>query len=131
MARILIVDDEEDVRTLLCRALAIAGHEAVTAKEGNEAMARLRESPVDLAIVDLYMPGKDGIETIMDMRRRYPAIKIIAMTGSAPTTGTPVLAMAHRLGAHRTLPKPFSVEELLAGILALLGEPPSAEKPPA
>lgn len=120
MARILIADDEEDLRALLSRALAVAGHEVQAAKDGNEALAVLRTLKVDLAIVDLYMPSKDGIETIMDIRRRYPDIKIIAITGSVPKTGAPILAMAQKLGAHLTLAKPFSVEELMTAVKQVL-----------
>ncbi|MEQ2007601.1 MAG: response regulator [Limisphaerales bacterium] len=125
MARILIADDEEDVRTLLRRALTIAGHEVQVAKDGNEALAILRTATVDVAVVDLYMPGKDGIETILDVRRRYADIKIIAITGSAPKTGPPVLAMAQKLGAHLTLAKPFSVEELMTALKQVHPQPPA------
>lgn len=123
MARVLIADDEEDIRSLLHRALTLAGHEAWVAKDGIEALAGLREAPVDVAVVDIYMPGKDGIETIMDIRRRHPDIKIIAITGSAPQTGKPILAMAQKLGAHLTLAKPFTVEELLAAMKRVLPDP--------
>ena len=105
------------------RALTITGHEVQVAKDGNEALAVLRTAPVDVAVVDLYMPGKDGIETIMDIRRRYPGIKIIAITGSVPKTGTPILAMAQKLGAHLTLPKPFSVEELMTAVKQVWPDP--------
>lgn len=125
MARILIADDEEDFCFLMQRALAIAGHEVRVSRDGNEAMASLREAPADVAVVDLYMPGKDGIETIMDIRRRYPDLKIIAITGSLPKTGAPILAMAQKLGAHLTLAKPFSVEELLAAVNHVFPAPPA------
>lgn len=132
MARVLIADDEEDVRTLLQRALTVAGHEARVAKDGNEALACLREAPVDVAVVDIYMPGKDGIETIMDIRRRHPAVKIIAITGSEPTTGKAMLHMAQKLGAHRTLAKPFSLDELMIALHDVLGSPPCMDaSPPA
>lgn len=123
MARVLIADDEADVRALLQRALTMAGHEARVAADGNAALAALREAPADVAVVDIYMPGKDGIETIMDIRRRHPDTKIIAITGSAPQTGGPILTMARKLGAHLTMAKPFSAEELIAAVQGLLPEP--------
>lgn len=131
MARILIADDEPDVRALLERALTIAGHEVRAVVDGNEALACLREAPVDVAVVDLYMPGKDGIETIMDIRRRHPDIKIIAITGSEPPTGKAMLRMASKLGAHRALAKPFTAEELLATVVAVLEGQPAPGTSPA
>ena len=125
MARILIADDEQDFCFLMQRALALAGHEVRVASGGNEAMTSLRAASADVAVVDLFMPGKDGIETILDIRRRYPDLKIIAITGSMPKTGGAVLAMAQKLGAHLTLAKPFSVEELLAAVNLVLPAPPA------
>ena len=125
MARILIADDEQDFCFLMQRALALAGHEVRVARDGNEAMTSLRAASADVAVVDLFMPGKDGIETILDIRRRYPDLKIIAITGSMPKTGASVLVMAQKLGAQLTLAKPFSVEELLAAVNLVLPAPPA------
>jgi CheY-like chemotaxis protein len=127
MARILIADDDPDLRALIQRALTAVGHEVQAAQDGIEALALLRAGPVDVAIVDIYMPGKDGIETIMDLHRRHPGIKVIAITGSAPQTGKAMLAMAQRLGAHLAMAKPFTVEELLAAVSGVLDG--WAEKP--
>lgn len=120
MARILIADDEEDFSLLLKRALAAAGHESRVAKDGNVALAALKAAPVDLAIVDIYMPGKDGIETIQEIRRQFPSVKIIAITGSLAKTSSSLLVMAQKLGAHQALSKPFSVEQILAVVDGLL-----------
>ena len=125
MARILIADDEQDFRFLMQRALALAGHEVRVAKDGIEAMTSLHAAPADVAVVDLFMPVKDGIETILDIRRRYPDLKIIAITGSIPKTGVSVLVMAQKLGAHLTLAKPFTVEELLAAVSLVWPAPPA------
>ncbi len=125
MARILIADDEEDFCFLMQRALAIAGHEARVAKDGDDALAGLRAAPVDVAVVDLYMPGKDGIETIMDIRRHHPGIKVIAITGSVSKTAAPALAMARKLGAHLTLAKPFTAAELMVALKQVLPDPDS------
>lgn len=126
MARILIADDDLDLRTMIQRALAAVGHDVQGAQDGNEALALLRAGPVDVAVVDIYMPGKDGIETIMDLHRRHPGIKVIAITGSAPQTGKAMLAMAKRLGAHLALAKPFTVEELIAAVTDVLSGPADA-----
>jgi CheY-like chemotaxis protein len=129
MARILIADDDTELRTLVQRTLAAAGHHVQGARDGHEALALLQAGLVDVAIVDIYMPGKDGIETIMDLHRHHPGIKIIAITGSAPPTGRAVLAMAARLGAHLAMVKPFTVEELHAAVARVL-EAPAVPPPP-
>lgn len=123
MARILIADDEDDFCRLMQRTLTLAGHEARRAKDGTTAIAALQAAPADVAIVDLYMPGKDGIETILDIRRQFPEVKIIAITGSVPRTGGAILVMAQKLGAHLALAKPFSVEEILTAVKSLLPKP--------
>jgi CheY-like chemotaxis protein len=122
MARILIADDEEDFSLLLQRALAAAGHEIRPARDGNEAINALKAAPADLAIVDIFMPGKDGIETIQEVRRLFPSVKIIAITGSVAKTSSSLLVMAQKLGAQLVLSKPFSVEQILAAVNGLLGK---------
>lgn len=121
MAQILIADDEDGFRFLLRRMLAASGHEVREVADGDAAIACLRTFPAQVAIVDLFMPGKEGIETIMEIRRRYPDTKVIAISGGAPKTGTSFLGMAQKLGAHRTLSKPFSADELLVVISHLIG----------
>lgn len=123
MARILIADDQEDFGRILQQALTGAGHETRLVRDGTEAITALKAALVEVAIVDLYMPGKDGIETILEIRRLFPSVKIIAITGSAPQTGGAILVMAQKLGAHLALSKPFSVEQILAAVGSLLPRP--------
>lgn len=125
MAQILIADDEDGFRFLLRRTLAAVGHEVCEVVDGDAAIAALRTFPARVIIVDLFMPGKEGIETIIEVRRSYPATKIIAISGGAPQAGTSFLGMAQKLGAHRTLSKPFSAAELLAVVSDLLNPPAS------
>lgn len=123
MAHILIADDEDGFRFLLKRMLILAGHEVCDASHGEEAVACLEKFPAQLAIVDLFMPGKEGIETIMEIRQRYPAVKIIAVSGGTQKTGASFLTVAQRLGAHLALSKPFSADELLAALNHLIASP--------
>ncbi len=116
MARILIVDDEEGFRFILNRMLAVLGHEVREVADGDAALKALRTYPASIAIVDLFMPGREGLETIGEIRRQHPDIRIVAMSGGAPQTGKSFLRVAAKLGAHRTLGKPFSADELLAAI---------------
>jgi CheY-like chemotaxis protein len=131
MARVLIADDEQEFCFVAERALIAAGHTVRIARDGNEALACLREAAVDVAVVDIYMPVKDGIETIVDIHQRHPGIKIIAITGSMSQVGLPMLNVAKKLGAHLALAKPFTVEELIAAVQTVLGVQPTPAAPAA
>lgn len=95
------------------------GHEVLTANDGDHAINTLKANHADLVITDIVMPHKEGLETIMELRREYPAVKIIAMTGFRPPTGS-YLAMASVLGAHHTLRKPFALDDLIGKVRELL-----------
>ncbi len=123
MSRILIADDEEGFRFLLCRILTPLGHEVHEVGDGDAALAALRTFPANIALVDLFMPGREGIETIREIRQLHPGVRIVAMSGGSPKTGMSFLHVAAKLGAHRTLSKPFTAEELLAALKGLEAEP--------
>ena len=120
MARILVIDDDEQLRRMLCMALRRAGYVVVEAGDGNEGLERFREAPTDLIITDLLMPEKEGLETIMDIRREFPDAKIIAMSGGGRAGNLNFLRVAERLGAQRTMAKPFNLQALLAAVQDLL-----------
>lgn len=109
-----MIDDDEDVRSLLERILTSAGHIVVLAADGREGLEQFRAGPADLVITDLYMPNKEGIETITELRLRLPQLPIIAMSGK-PMAGT-MLSIAGHLGAVAILQKPFSQKELLEAV---------------
>ncbi len=119
MSRILIADDDDELRQLLQSVLTVAGHEVRQTRDGLEALAILQAEPMDVAILDIYMPVMDGIETIIAARRRFPKVKLIAITGNAPKTGGSILSMAEKLGAHLILAKPFTVEQILEAVARL------------
>ncbi len=114
--RILVVDDEPAIRELLAETLNSSGFHTSTAKDGSEAIRHVRANPVDLMITDLVMEGAEGIELIRTLRKDYPQLKIIAISG---TFGTDILNAARALGADATLRKPLSQEDLLSSIEAL------------
>lgn len=122
MFRILVVDDEELVRTLLGQILVREGYTVVCASNGEEAMRCLREEPADLMITDLIMPGKEGIETITDARREFPDMKIIAMSGGGRVGPGNYLSLAEKLGADRVFAKPFDHELLVRTVREVLEE---------
>ena len=122
MAKILIVDDEPLVCEMLDVLLSGAGHEITTAPNGAKAMAALEAASVDLVILDIVMPEKDGLETIMELRETNPDLKVIAISGG-PRIGTvDFLAAAKTFGAYAIFYKPLDNDELLAAVDKCLAE---------
>lgn len=122
MARILIIDDEDQPRRMLQQVLMRAGYEVVEARDGNEGLQCFREAPTDVIITDILMPEKEGLETIIDLRRAFPTVKIIAISGGGRTGNLNFLDIAKRLGAQRTLQKPFDLQDMLGAVSDLLQE---------
>lgn len=121
MAHLILIDDDRDLREILAVTLTDAGHVVRQAKEGREAMALFQREPADVVITDLIMPGKEGLETIVALRKERPKLPIIAISGGVEHS--PVyLGLAARLGAQRTLAKPFKIEALLKAIDEVLAE---------
>ena len=119
MARILIIDDEPDMRALLEQTLKSAGYEVISAADGREGVERHRTSPADLVITDLYMPTQEGLETIREFRTRFPEVAIIAMSGK--DAALTMLSIAQKFGAIGILHKPFPADELIAAVEKALG----------
>jgi DNA-binding response OmpR family regulator len=122
MPRILLIDDEPQIRAMLTQMLTRAGYEVTEAANGNDGVRRFREAPADLVITDLIMPGKDGIETILELRREFPDVKIIAVSGGGRIGAQEYLWMARSLGAAVTLDKPVERQKLLDEVRTLIGE---------
>jgi CheY-like chemotaxis protein len=121
MARILIIDDEADIRGLYRRLLEAAGHEVIEAPDGDVGVKLYRKGRTDLIITDIIMPEKEGIQTIMELRRDFPQVKIIAISGGGTAMASATcLHLAKGLGAARTLAKPFSKQELLDSVEEVL-----------
>lgn len=113
--RILLVDDDPDVVRSLRTTLTKAGYEVVPASNGAEAVRLWRElNGGDLVLLDMFMPEKDGLETIIELRTHSPDVPIIAMSGGGTMGRVDILADAKLLGAVHTLEKPFSTHTLLA-----------------
>lgn len=123
MARILLIEDDETVRGLLVQMLSDAGFEVAQATNGEQGIELYRKTPTDLIITDLVMPEKEGIEVITELRRDFPDVKIIAISGGGRQGGDGYLKIAKMLGAKRTLNKPFSLKSLLEAIQEVLKQP--------
>jgi CheY-like chemotaxis protein len=113
MAEVLIIEDDRDLLDQLGRLFRGRGHGVTLAADGQDGLARLGERRFDLIVTDLIMDRRDGLETIMAARARFPRTRIIAISG-ARLGGFVLLEMAAHVGADATLEKPFSGEDLLA-----------------
>lgn len=111
--RVLVIEDNLELREYLRVALEAAGHDPLTAAHGREALGYLNGHQVDVVITDLFMPEMDGIEVIAALRGQFPHLKVIAMSGRP---GVDYLAVAKELGAARILRKPFAMDDLLTAV---------------
>jgi DNA-binding response OmpR family regulator len=122
MARILLIDDDEPVRQMLRATLTSAGHTVEEACDGKEGIARYHPDHTNLVITDLIMPEKDGLETIAELKWKYPSVKILAVSGGSRMCPADQLNVAKKMGADHILAKPFSTAKLLAIINELIDE---------
>ena len=114
--RVLVIEDNADLRDYLRVALESEKYEVLTARNGQEALSYLNGHPVDVVLTDLFMPEMDGIEIIAALRKQYPNIHVVAMSGRP---GVDYLAVARELGVACTLRKPFEIDELLGALKGL------------
>ncbi|PWU16387.1 MAG: response regulator [Verrucomicrobia bacterium] len=119
MSRILVIDDEPDMGQLVKDMLQPTGHEIILAADGAEGVRQSRSFHPDLAITDIYMPNEDGLETILELRRLFPRMAIIAMSGR--DNAEVMLSVAKKLGALAILQKPFERERLIELVCQALG----------
>lgn len=120
---VLVVDDEKDLRDLVVFALTRRGFRVRPAANGARALAIARREKLDAAILDLVMPGMNGIELLELLKREQPGIEVVMATG---TPGPDSAARASELGAFAYLAKPYSISALLALLRDALGERESA-----
>ena len=112
--RIMVVDDEEEVRGVVCENLAACGFDVAYARDGQEALNMIDGGShhPQVVITDIIMPRKEGLEVIMELRRRHPDIRLIAISGGGRTKSTDFLHLAKKLGADAILPKPLDIDML-------------------
>jgi DNA-binding response OmpR family regulator len=120
MARILLIDDDDDVRSMLRQTLAHFGHEVIEARNGKEGLDFFSDARADLVITDIVMPEKEGLEVLKALRAREPGVKVIAISGGGRQRASENLNMARLLGAAKVLSKPFSSEVLMAAVNELV-----------
>lgn len=120
MARILIIEDDNEVRDYLESVLSRDGYDVAGASNGKDGVALFQQDPADLVITDIIMPEKDGIETILDLKRSNPGLKVIAISGGGRAEPENYLHSAKLIGANLTLRKPFTNEAMLEAVRSLL-----------
>ena len=132
MARIIVIDDEKDVREVLKEVLERAGFDVEIAANGDDGLELLRNKGADVVITDIIMPGKNGVETVHDIRKNFPKTRVIVISGGgnvAPMEYEPsaiktsaYLASAAAEGADVTLTKPFDRREILDAVNQLIAD---------
>jgi CheY-like chemotaxis protein len=118
--KILIIDDEEQIRLVFKEMLGRFGYEVLEATNGEDGLALQREKIADLIITDIIMPVKEGLETIRELRREFPEVKIIAISGGGQIGSDQYLDVARKLGAACTLQKPVGLDQLRQEVHRLL-----------
>lgn len=120
MADILVIDDDDGFRAMVCKLLTRAGHKVYECQNGKKGIVLMRQNVVPLVITDLIMPDQEGIETIIQLRKEFPEVKIIAMSGGGRGSSDIYLDSAMRLGASRCFAKPFDTVVFLQAVTELL-----------
>jgi DNA-binding response OmpR family regulator len=120
MARILVIDDDPAIRITVQVVLERAGHEIISASDGEEGLRAIARGSPQLIITDIIMPNKEGLEMIMEIRERDTKTPVLAMSGGGRIGNADFLKMALEVGANEILRKPFERQELNAAVLRLL-----------
>ena len=121
--RILVIDDEDQVRGSMVRLLQRLGYDATGLEDGEAGLRHVRAQATDLVITDMQMPGKSGLEVLLELRALDPRLPVIAMSGGDSSKQLDLLGSAGLLGAVAVMLKPYTVEELTAAVRAALDAP--------
>lgn len=113
MAGILLVEDNEDLRSMLKQMLEKRNHKIIEASNGREAINKFKSVLTDLVITDILMPEQDGIQLIMELKKKKPELLIIAISGGGKIGPANYLDIARVLGADAVFTKPFNVNHLI------------------
>ena len=125
MAVIVVVDDDPTIQMIAAELLRDGNHAVVAAADGNEALRVLAAMPADLVVMDMLMPNKDGLETIIEARKLYPELRILAISSGGRVGVGDLLRMARLFGADETYVKPLRLDNFAATIERMLTEPRS------
>lgn len=118
-AVVCVIDDDDLVRQTICRTLNDAGFETVDAEDGVTGLKVIESSKARVAVIDIVMPTRAGHDVIVDASRKFPDLKILAVSGGGTAEPGEYLELALQLGAHDVLEKPFHPAELVKKIKGL------------
>jgi two-component system chemotaxis response regulator CheY len=121
--KVLVIDDDDDVRSIIQALLESEGFEVSAAADGHAGLESQRKSPAAVVVTDIFMPDKDGIETIAALRQEFPLTKIVVLSGGAPKMALDYLRVAVELGAVIAIKKPFRPQELVDAVRGQGGWP--------
>jgi CheY-like chemotaxis protein len=124
MTKVLIVDDEAPIRELLRTAFQSRGYEVAEAENGERALDQYDKFSPSVVVIDLIMPGMEGIEAIRHLRKKDPGLRIIALSGGGSMGFVDFLKYARQLGADLAMSKPVALKDLLANVAKLISEAP-------
>ncbi len=116
MARVLVIDDDEGLRTLMKAMLEGTGHQVVEATDGAEGLRMFEKQRADVVITDINMPGMDGHEVITTFRKRHPGVPIVAISGGGSASKDDLLMNAAALGAVEVITKPFEFQQFVGAV---------------
>ena len=120
MACVVVIDDQEPIRRIVRRALEQVGHQVLDAEDGELGLQLLERHPVDVVVSDIFMPGMDGIQMLRQIRKQFPAVKVIVMSGGDSSGMLDLRRDAELLGAVKSLAKPFTTHEIVAVVSSVL-----------
>ena len=121
--KVLLVEDEERVRYLLRGRLEAGGYTVIEASSAEDAIARYRNGPPDVVVTDIVLPGKSGLDLIGELRRTFPGVRVVAMSGAIESDVPALLEHSKELGVIYGLPKPFTTTQLLEAVERTLAGP--------
>ena len=123
-ARMLVVEDHDDTRETLAVLLSTEGYEIAVAADGESGLASARAARPDVAIIDIFLPGKDGVAVIEELRRDLPDVTVIAVSADTSIDRHGALIRARAAGAHHTLRKPLEPWVLLSTLTSVVAAIP-------
>ena len=122
MAKILLIDDNDEIQAVFCQFLTGMGHEIIQAGNGKQGLKMIEESRPDLVITDIMMPEMDGLEILMQLRSMHDSVPVIAISGGMHTLPVNFLQQAKLFGARYVFEKPVPLDVLRNAVTELLGD---------
>lgn len=126
IGRILVIDDDTLVRNMVRDILSDAGYEVIIASNGREGLAVLGREPIGVVVTDILMPEKEGVETILEIKKSWPSVGVVAMSGGGRTGNLHPLKIARSAGASAILTKPFEPDDLLKAVRSIGEQKPAS-----